>query len=342
MAQDQARPRLLTVQEVAEQLRVSNMTVYRLVKAGELRALQIGKSYRLARGRRRRLPRQPASPKRADPYARRLSSPGDRPGPAYDTISFLSDYGHADEFVGVVHSVLRSLAPHAHVVDVNHDIPPHDVRAGALCLARAAQYLCPGVVLAVVDPGVGTDRRAPWPSRSATASRSSSGPTTVSSPLRSPWWVAPAGRRASPTPSTSCLHPGPTFAGRDVFAPAAAHLAVGVDLAELGEAVDAVSLLPGVLPVTHEEDGELQCEVLWIDRYGNAQLNVDPDELEGWGRRVQVAWDGGSRTATLVAAYGDLAAGEIGLVDRQLRPAGRLDPPDERRLHARARQRRFR
>src|SRR5256885_13337490 len=77
----------------------------------------------------------------------------------FETVSFLSDYGHADEFVGVVKGVLRSLAPHAVVIDVCHEIPPHDVRAGALTLARSVQYLPPGVLLAVVDPGGGTDRR---------------------------------------------------------------------------------------------------------------------------------------------------------------------------------------
>src|SRR5690349_4052855 len=77
-----------------------------------------------------------------------------------DTVSFLSDYGLRDEFVGVVKGVIRSLAPHTTLIDVCHEIPPHDVRAGALALARSVQYLPPGVVLAVVDPGVGTDRRA--------------------------------------------------------------------------------------------------------------------------------------------------------------------------------------
>src|ERR1700716_2771751 len=76
------------------------------------------------------------------------------------TISFLSDYGHADEFVGVVHSVIRGIAPHTTVVDICHEVPPHDVRAGSLTLVRAVQYLAAGVVLAVVDPGVGTARRA--------------------------------------------------------------------------------------------------------------------------------------------------------------------------------------
>src|SRR3546814_20161782 len=77
----------------------------------------------------------------------------------FDTITFLSDYGTGDEFVGVVHSVIRSIAPHVTVIDLTHEIAPYDVRAGSLTLGRAAQYLCPGVVLAVVDPGVGTDRR---------------------------------------------------------------------------------------------------------------------------------------------------------------------------------------
>ena len=78
----------------------------------------------------------------------------------YDTISFLSDYGLADEFVGVVRSVIRTIAPTVAVIDITHEIPPHDIRAGSLTLARSVQYLAPGIVLAVVDPGVGTDRRA--------------------------------------------------------------------------------------------------------------------------------------------------------------------------------------
>ena len=73
--------------------------------------------------------------------------------------------------------------------------------------------------------------------------------------------------------------PGPTFAGRDVFAPAAAHLCAGVPLADLGRPIDPLSLLPGLLPLTREEDGALVAEVLWVDRYGNCQLNVDPDEV---------------------------------------------------------------
>src|SRR3546814_13056800 len=76
----------------------------------------------------------------------------------YDTVSFLSDYGRGDEFVGIVHSILRSTAPGVSVIDITHHIAPHDVRAGGLALARSAQYLCPGVVLAGVDPGVRAGR----------------------------------------------------------------------------------------------------------------------------------------------------------------------------------------
>src|SRR6202011_4071819 len=78
----------------------------------------------------------------------------------FDTVSFLSDYGHVDEFVGVVHSVIRTIAPDVTVIDLVHDLAPHDVRAASLALVRAVQYVAPGVVLAVVDPGVGTPRRA--------------------------------------------------------------------------------------------------------------------------------------------------------------------------------------
>ena len=77
----------------------------------------------------------------------------------YNTISFLSDFGIKDEFVGVVHSVFRSIAPQVEVIDITHGIPAHDVKAGSLALARSVEYLCPGIVVAVVDPGVGTDRK---------------------------------------------------------------------------------------------------------------------------------------------------------------------------------------
>src|SRR5437763_2823389 len=200
----------------------------------------------------------------------------------FDTISFLSDYGLQDEFVGVCKAVMRRIAPHAAVIDICHEVPPHDVRAGSLALARAAQYLPAGVVLGIVDPGVGGDRRA-------VAVEAAGGEAVFVGPdngvLASA--VAMTGGASRAVALTNEEYqlpaPGPTFAGRDVFAPAAAYLCEGVDLLELGETVDPLSLLPGILPLTRAENGRLLSEVLWVDRFGNVQLNVDPDEIKAMG-----------------------------------------------------------
>ena len=231
----------------------------------------------------------------------------------YDTISFLSDYGLQDEFVGVVKSVIRSICPQTAVIDITHEIAPHDVRGGGLALARSTQYLVPGVVLAVVDPGVGTERRA-------VAVEVGDGQSVLVGPdngLLAPAvaMVGGAGRAVSLTNADYQLPaPGPTFAGRDVFAPAAAHLCTGVDLAELGEAVDPASLMPGLLPVVREEGGRMIAEVLWVDRFGNAQLNIDPGDLAGWGDHIRLRIGDSSRVATVADTYDALGAGEVGLV----------------------------
>jgi S-adenosylmethionine hydrolase len=235
-------------------------------------------------------------------------------GLRYDTVTFFSDYGLVDEFVGVVKSVIRSIAPGVTVIDLTHDLEPHDVRAGALTLARSAQYLAPGVVLGVVDPGVGGDRRG-------VAIEVGDGQSVLVGPdngLFAPAvaMVGGAGRAVSLTNDEYHLEaPGPTFAGRDIFAPAVAHLCTGVDLYSLGEPIDAATLLPGVLPITREEDGNLICDVLWVDRFGNAQLNVDPEEIAPWGPRLRLRYgEDRSRVAVRAASYGEVKPGQIGLV----------------------------
>jgi S-adenosyl-L-methionine hydrolase (adenosine-forming) len=234
--------------------------------------------------------------------------------PRYDTVSFLSDYGTVDEFVGVVKSVIRDLARHVTVVDLTHEIAPYDVRAGSLALARCIQYVPSGVVLAVVDPGVGTERRA-------LAVEVLDGEGVFVGPdngLLAPA-VAMAGGAGRCVCLTSEAHrlptPGATFAGRDVFAPAAAHLCNGVDLFELGDPVDPVSLLPGIVPLSREQDGELVGEVLWVDRFGNAQLNVGPDEIEGWGDQVRLRAGGQVRSARVAATYDGVGGGPGLVVD---------------------------
>ena len=99
-----------------------------------------------------------------------------------------------------------------------------------------------------------------------------------------------------------------------MFAPAAAHLCAGVALADLGPPIDPLSLLPGLLPLTRDEEGTLVAEVLWVDRYGNCQLNVDPDEVAAFGPRVQVRWGDDVRTAELAPTYEGIAPGRVGLV----------------------------
>jgi S-adenosylmethionine hydrolase len=232
----------------------------------------------------------------------------------HETVSFLSDYGTTDEFVGVVKSVIRSIAPHATVIDITHDVPAHDTRAGSLALARSVQYLAPGVVLAVVDPGVGTDRRAVAVEVGDDGEGVFVGPDNG---LLAGAVAMAGGATRAVVLTNDAYHlpaPGPTFAGRDVFAPVAAHLCNGVDLLEFGDPVDPFGLLPGILPLSRDEDGGIAAEVLWVDRFGNVQLNVDPEDIADWGDRVVLRWAAERRTATRADTYATIGGGAIGLV----------------------------
>ncbi len=236
--------------------------------------------------------------------------------PPLDTVWFLSDYGLDDEFVGVVKGVLRSIAPAVTVVDISHRIPAYDIRAGSLALARSMQYLTPGVVLAVVDPGVGSVRRAV-----AVEVGGDDGTTAFlvgpDNGLLAPAVAMVGGARRAVSLTNADYHipaPGPTFAGRDVMAPAAAHLCAGVELDLLGEPVDPLSLLPGLIPLSRQEDGRTVGEVLWIDRFGNAQLNVDPDEVAGIEGPLLVRSGDQSRVAARVTHFSELKPGQVGVM----------------------------
>jgi S-adenosylmethionine hydrolase len=235
---------------------------------------------------------------------------------AYDTVSFLSDYGTADEFVGVVKSVIRSVAPHAVTIDITHEIPAHDLRAGGLALVRSAQYLAPGVILAVVDPGVGTERRA-------VAIEVAGGEGVFVGPdnglLASAVAMCGGAERAVELTNADyqLAAPGPTFAGRDVFAPAAAHLCNGVDLADLGDPADPVTLRPGILPLSEVTTDGVKAEVLWVDRFGNVQLNVDPDDIAFLGSRLRIRHgeaEGAVRSGGRVSNYCDIKPGQLGVI----------------------------
>lgn len=233
--------------------------------------------------------------------------------PRHDTITFLSDYGTGDEFVGVVHSVIRSIAPEVAVVDLTHEVAPHDVRAASLLLARSAQYLCPGVVLAVVDPGVGTERRA-------VAVEVGDGASVLVGPdngLLAPAVAMVGGASRAVVldrPEHHLPSPGATFDGRDVFAPVAAALAQGLDLHDVGTPLDPASLQPAMVPLSRVEEGDLIAQVLWIDRFGNAQLNISPEEVAPLGERVRLRFGSTTRSAEVVRTYGEVGSGQVGLV----------------------------
>jgi S-adenosylmethionine hydrolase len=277
--------------------------------------------------------------------AERVAGEAEPNGGAVDPVLFfLSDYGTADEFVGVVHAVLHQRAPGVPVIDLSHQIPPFDVVAGSAMLVRAGPNLGAGVVLAVVDPGVGTDRRA------VALEMASGRPSWTVGPdngLLVPLATSSGGVRTAvaldPTRLGRAAPPG-TFDGRDVFAPAAAHLATGGAAEEIGTPIDPATLVEPPLGATAGTAGhgagpqgpEVVSSVVWIDRFGNAQLSVGPAALTGIGLtvggRALVIVDGRSPatgeapeggvvrgrppvSGRWVTAFGQLGEGELGVME---------------------------
>ena len=186
-------------------------------------------------------------------------------------LSFLTDYGLEDGFVAACHGVSARIAPHAHVIDVTHLVPPGDVRRGAAVLAQTVPYLPPAVHVAVVDPGVGTARRGV-----AVAAGDSVfiGPDNG---LLS-WAVTAAGGAARAFSLTNrnlwLSQVTPTFHGRDIFMPVAAHLATDAELAAAGEEIDVGDLVTLPPPERLVRDWVAAGEVLTVDRFGNVQLTI--------------------------------------------------------------------
>lgn len=231
-------------------------------------------------------------------------------------ISFLSDFGLDDEFVGVVHGVVARIAPEVRVIDVTHGIRQGDVRAGALALLRAVQYLPEGVVLAVVDPGVGTQRRA---MACRTARGFFVGPDNG---LLAPAVAMVGGADkfvALENPEFMLPSAGSTFHGRDVFGPAAAVLASGeATIDELGPEIPPGQVAPLLLPLVEHEGGVVSGEVWWVDTFGNAQTNVSREDFEqlglAEGTDVILQVGGSSFTLTWAPTYGAVEPGEALLV----------------------------
>lgn len=234
-------------------------------------------------------------------------------------VSFLSDYGTADEFVAVCKGVIWRIVPTATVLDVTHEIRAGDIRSGALALARAIGYLPSGVHLAVIDPGVGTDRRA-------LALRTEDGRFFVGpdNGVLSPAVALCGGAVEAVTLEPARWNmpdPSPTFAGRDVFAVAAAALAGGVPMSDLGTDVAPALLRPLLLPLPQVgDDGVVHGVVLWVDRFGNCATNVTEDDLAeaGIARGDSVVVRAGERRERLpyVATFADVPDSRpLGFID---------------------------
>jgi S-adenosylmethionine hydrolase len=196
-------------------------------------------------------------------------------------VTFLSDFGLSDDFVGICHGVIKRIAPEAEIIDITHGIPPQGVLQGAIVLANTVAYMPAGIHLAVVDPGVGTDRRG-------LAVRDRTGRVYVGpdnglllAAVERMGGVDAAHELADP--AYWLEHVSATFHGRDVFAPVAAHLARGVDVAELGPALDSETLVRPDLPEPEVGRARIRATVLYVDRFGNVQLNIRRDHLERVG-----------------------------------------------------------
>ena len=196
-------------------------------------------------------------------------------------ITFLSDFGLQDDFVGTCHGVMTRIAPDAQIIDITHGVPPQQVLQGALILCNTLPYMPEGVHLAVVDPGVGGHRRP-------LAVRSGDGRLLVGpdNGLLLPaadalGGVAEAHELANPAYALDSV--SRTFHGRDLFAPAAAHLALGVELADLGPPIDPQALVRLDVPEPEVGQNRIRATVLYVDHFGNIQLNLKRRHLEEAG-----------------------------------------------------------
>jgi S-adenosylmethionine hydrolase len=232
-------------------------------------------------------------------------------------IVFLSDFGARDEFVGVCHCVIDRISPESRIIDLTHGVPPQDVQAGALILAESLQFARPDVVaLAVVDPGVGSERKD-------IALETNAGHMLVGPDnglLSLSWAALEEVKRAVEIVSPEVLlQPvSPVFHGRDVFAPAAAHLANGGALDQLGPTLDPATLVSLQLAQPEVEAGKIRGEVIGVDRFGNVRFNVRPQHLSdaGFGstRGFEVGSLAGSVRARRVDTYSQVGSGEYGLL----------------------------
>lgn len=236
-------------------------------------------------------------------------------------ITFLSDYGLEDEFVGVCRGVLKRFAPQVEILDIAHSIPPQDVAAGSTVLAQAVPYMPPAVHLAVVDPGVGTGRRA-------VVLGTAAGPVLVGpdNGLLTPAADALGGVTQAFAIEDRSLwldNPSRTFHGRDIFAPVTARLALGMSPEAVGPSFDPAELVRLEQPRATVDDDHIHAHVVQIDHFGNMQLNVVRAELHAVGvlegDALEIRVNGRAFTPRYGNAFSSVAAGALVLLEDSYR-----------------------
>jgi S-adenosyl-L-methionine hydrolase (adenosine-forming) len=236
-------------------------------------------------------------------------------------VTFLTDFGLEDDFVGTCHGVMKRIAPDSQIIDITHGIRPGHVLQAALTLANTLPYMPAGVHLAVVDPGVGTGRR-PLALRDAEG-RVHVGPDNG--------LLLPAAERFGgvvevhelANPEYALDSVSRTFHGRDLFSPAAAHLSLGVAPGELGPPVDPEELVRLDLPEPEVGQSRIRATVLGVDRFGNIALNLSREHLDAVeivpGMRVELAARGNRYYAVAARTFADAPTGELILYEDSYR-----------------------
>jgi len=228
-------------------------------------------------------------------------------------ITFLTDFGLQDDFVGTCHGVIKRIAPEVEIIDITHGISPQAVLQGALTLANTLPFMPAGVHLAVVDPGVGGSRRA-------LVLRDAQGRVYVGpdNGLLIPaaeklGGIAEAHELANPEYALESV--SRTFHGRDLFSPAAAHLALGVPLSALGPPIDPDALARLDIPQPEVGSTRIHSTVLSIDRFGNVGLNLDRSHLDEAGvvpgTRIELQIGSERYYAVAARTFADARPGDI-------------------------------
>jgi len=235
-------------------------------------------------------------------------------------VSFLSDFGLQDDFVGTCHGVIKRIAPETQIIDITHGIPAQQILQGALVLASTLPYVPVGVHLAVVDPGVGSSRRA-------LALQDGEGRVFVGPdnglliPAADQAGIVAAHELANPQYALGTI--SRTFHGRDLFAPAAAHLALGVAIGELGPPIDADALVRLDVPQPELGPDKIGACVLYVDSFGNVALNITREHIVEVGivpgTQVELELGGERYYAVAARTFADARSGDIMLYEDSYR-----------------------